>query len=574
MPGESENQFSLTSAALSKLTGERSNFPPITDKKAAAQRRIRSIGIGVILALVLVASAIIRIRTSATPLERDEGEYAYAGQLMLQGVPPYVLAYNMKMPGIYAAYALILAIFGQTQVGIHIAVMILNLVTVLLLLAITKRMFGGVAGLAAAAFFAIASMSNMVGASANAENFVLLFALGGILLLMQYTERQKLWRLMAGAFLIGVGFMMKQPGAAFMLFGFLYVSWQTALERPVNYKKLISVSAIFSFFALLPFLLTCLSLWRCGVFGKFWFWTVEYASQYVSSVPLDKGAGYFEDATGRILPGVGVFALLALLGLWGLTWSKAIRKHGAFMVGFFLFSFIAVCPGLYFRGHYFMLVLPAAGVLAGAGITAGEELLRGVVKSDMQAFALLLLIVAGAWVQTFYSCRHFFTATDPSFLVRCLYDENPFYETLKIAEFLKSVSNQHDKVAVFGSEPEILFYSQRRSATSYIYTYPMMEKQPYALQMQQEMIRQIETEKPKFAVLIHSVMSWLPRPYSNRMIFQWADHYFATHYRQIGLVETFPAQNSVYHWDATSQLPGGNGWLLIMERVHSSPAHK
>ena len=49
------------------------------------------------------------------PLERDEGEYAYAGQLMLQLIPPYQLAYNMKLPGIYAAYAVVLKLFGQTQ---------------------------------------------------------------------------------------------------------------------------------------------------------------------------------------------------------------------------------------------------------------------------------------------------------------------------------------------------------------------------------------------------------------------------------------------------------------------------
>ena len=40
----------------------------------------------------------IRIRLLGIPLERDEGEYAYAGQLMLQGIPPYKLAYNMKFP--------------------------------------------------------------------------------------------------------------------------------------------------------------------------------------------------------------------------------------------------------------------------------------------------------------------------------------------------------------------------------------------------------------------------------------------------------------------------------------------
>ncbi|MHA2217782.1 MAG: hypothetical protein ACXACY_17745, partial [Candidatus Hodarchaeales archaeon] len=51
--------------------------------------------------IVILSAAVIRIHLLEVPLERDEGEYAYAGQLMLQGVPPYDQVYNMKMPGIY-----------------------------------------------------------------------------------------------------------------------------------------------------------------------------------------------------------------------------------------------------------------------------------------------------------------------------------------------------------------------------------------------------------------------------------------------------------------------------------------
>jgi hypothetical protein len=40
----------------------------------------------VLLAIILFAA--IRYRLRAMPLERDEGEYAYAGQLILQGIPP------------------------------------------------------------------------------------------------------------------------------------------------------------------------------------------------------------------------------------------------------------------------------------------------------------------------------------------------------------------------------------------------------------------------------------------------------------------------------------------------------
>ena len=70
----------------------------------------------VLLAIILLLVVAIRIRLLNLPLERDEGEYAYAGQLMLQGVPPYQLAYNMKFPGTYAAYALIMSIFGQSTI--------------------------------------------------------------------------------------------------------------------------------------------------------------------------------------------------------------------------------------------------------------------------------------------------------------------------------------------------------------------------------------------------------------------------------------------------------------------------
>ena len=63
----------------------------------------------VILLAVITFFGAIRWRLLDMPLERDEGEYAYAGQLMWQGIPPYQLAYNMKLPGTYAAYDAILA---------------------------------------------------------------------------------------------------------------------------------------------------------------------------------------------------------------------------------------------------------------------------------------------------------------------------------------------------------------------------------------------------------------------------------------------------------------------------------
>ena len=71
----------------------------------------------IIVGLSILLVFTIRVRLRHMPFERDEGEYAYAGQLILHGVPPYKEAYNMKLPGTYAAYALIMAVFGQSAWG-------------------------------------------------------------------------------------------------------------------------------------------------------------------------------------------------------------------------------------------------------------------------------------------------------------------------------------------------------------------------------------------------------------------------------------------------------------------------
>src|ERR1700693_5325501 len=94
------------------------------------------------LVLVLVVFAIIRIRLRNTPLERDEGEYAYAGQLMLQGDPPYHLAYNMKLPGTDAAYAVMMAAFGQTVSGVRIGMLVVLLANTVMIFMLGRRLFG------------------------------------------------------------------------------------------------------------------------------------------------------------------------------------------------------------------------------------------------------------------------------------------------------------------------------------------------------------------------------------------------------------------------------------------------
>src|SRR6266478_1756825 len=147
----------------------------------------------ILLAVVIAVVVFIRIHLLAIPLERDEGEYAYAGQLMLQGIPPYRLAYNMKFPGVYAAYALIMWIFGQTSIGIHLGLLIVNIANIVIVFLIARRLIGLIAGIAAAASYAILSASpSVLGLAAHATHFVMLPTLLGALVLLKPVLTKKM----------------------------------------------------------------------------------------------------------------------------------------------------------------------------------------------------------------------------------------------------------------------------------------------------------------------------------------------------------------------------------------------
>jgi hypothetical protein len=88
------------------------------------------------------------------------------------------------------------------------------------------------------------------------------------------------------------------------------------------------------------------------------------------------------------------------------------------------------------------------------------------------------------------------------------------------------------------------------SATGYIYMYPLMESQRFARTMQDELITEIESAKPKFIVLVTISTSWLVRPNSDTHILDWMERYVTDYYYHVGLIDILPAGRTEYKWDA------------------------
>ena len=514
---------------------------------------------GIFLGVVVL----VRLRLLGLPLERDEGEYAYMAQQLLQGVLPYTEAHSMKFPGIFFVYAGVLAIFGQNPVAIHLSLLLVNLATAVLLFLLGRNLLSGSAGIVAGVSFSVLTLSpTLQGIWANSEHFVLLPAVGGILLLRMAQDQPA--RFFFSGLLLGCALLIKQHAVFFCLFGMIYLGSRVVTQSQPFKKPFLNIG-LFAAGGLAPVIFTAFLYGVTGNFSDFWFCTIQYASEYVSMGSPSPGFENFKYNFAQILESNFPILWLSLIGLASVAWRKGVGREYLFLIGFFACSFLAITPGLYFRSHYFLLWMPALSLLAGAGF---ESLVSRLSSSRLKTVIPVGILTLALGLPVLIQKEFFFTLPVIE-ATRLIYGLNSFPESLEIAKYIRDHSQKNDKVAVLGSEPQIYFYSQRRSATRHLYMYPLMEKHAYARQMQAEMIREIEGAQPEFVVMVKLSGSWV----SSRLDFSpllkdWAQGYLNNEYEISGVVDILSNEETVYKWgeQARGYHPRSRYNLLIYKR--------
>jgi hypothetical protein len=180
----------------------------------------------------------------------------------------------------------------------------------------------------------------------------------------------------------------------------------------------------------------------------------------------------------------------------------------------------------------------------------------------------MLIVLLGLSLSV-HSEVSFYLSNTPEALSRKLYAGNPFVESVAIAQYIRKHSQDGDRIAILGSEPQILFYSGRRSATGFVYMYPLMESHNWVLPMQMQMIREIEGSDPRFLVVVNMPLSWLRSRTSESRIFKWIARVGkAGTFEQVGLVDFLSPTESVSLWgqECLGKRPSGRWWIKILER--------
>jgi len=521
--------------------------------------------LGIVAIVILV-----RLNFVDIPFERDEGAYSYYASLILDGGIPYKDYHSIKYPVLPASYAVVMAIFGRTVAGMHVGFIFLNVASLLVIYLIGKRLLQPWVGVISAGSFALFSINPYVsGYTIQSEHFIVFYISLGVLLSVYGLERNSKWLLFFSGFLMCLAFQVKQTAALFCVFLALAIALKSLMDDRLNWKRALVQVGVYSSGVLTAFLLMILTMVALGVFNEMWYWTVDYANYYASQLPWSVAKNVLFITLGRIVPPYFALYVLAAAGLLILPFLKISRYKKIFFVLFAGFSILSVFPGNHFFWHYWLQQLPSFSLMVGILFLYIFYLARHFVeKSTAQRIAIALFLVPVGI--TIWSQRDYLFNPDYHEILREVYGMNPFPEAWEIAKYIKARTVPDDKIAVFGSEPEIYFYTQRRCPSSHNYMEFLVQPGEISSKMQHEFIADLETDVPKYLVWLNLTISWQRKPGSDTYIFEWIKPYLAKHFKQVGIVDMISPEKTVYTWgdESLTYRPNSTRYIEIYERQY------
>jgi hypothetical protein len=473
----------------------------------------------IVLFLLTLCTVVVRLPDINMPLERDEGEYAYAAQEILRGGMPYRDTFCQKPPIIFLWYLSSLILFGQSVWGIHFTMILISALTtwgvylVWLQLAQTaysseKSNFGRhTIGFIVALFFLLSSADGAYfGSAANTEIFMLLPVLFGIhqLIIASETGAGKNWYLFG---FLSMAAMLTKQVALFSFIGPVIV-----IGLFLHRRKHLSVHAIIFAFMGAFSLLLFIFLWMFigGAFKDFinmvFFHNLDYVG-FPFSLKKWMRIGLLLITRFKLHLGLWIASAICL----GSTFFKK-HKHEKiiywFSSGWMVSSLFGVALGPYTFGHYFLQLLPPACILSGL-------LLNDIIKSPKISKRMSNLLAAAVVISICTPIVHSRIVSlkidrrTRSFTLYSVYGPSPFSAAEEVGEYLNKKTTPDDQILIVGSEPEILFYANRKSATKYTIFYPLTGNFKEADDMTNEFFREVLAKPPKYIILVYCRTSFI-----------------------------------------------------------------
>lgn len=502
------------------------------------------------LAMVLLLIFLIRKNYFHIPFERDEGSYTYAGKIILDGAIPFTDIGSQRLDGVFYAYALLVWIFGYSVKAMHVAFLLINMVSAVMIFFLTKKLSNPICGLAAAAFFALLSMSSAAtGFTTQSEHILVLFVIMAFLALFHFFETHKLILLIVSGVLFSLAFQIKQTCIFYGILGGGLLLFKGFLEDKSGVKKNSIHIFIFSLAVIIPIAFDLLMVYKNGAWEDFNLWLFEVGKQYTTSVDFDKGYENFKINFLAIYKDYRFVWIFSIITCVLVFFTKLPLWKKLAIIGLFIAGFLTVLPGYRFSRHYFLQWFPAVCVSAAIFIFLVQQYLQKFKNRSVVLLVPLFLLVVPVAVNL-KNLKTYYFKPNYTKVLRSIYGYNPFPESMVIADKLNSVMNEKDRIAVLGTEIQMYVYTNKISPSRFAGSGALLEFYvDKSTEWQKEFIADVEKAAPRFLIFYSVPVSWCANPKVENLLFPWFDNYTKEHYSIFGYADMLPGGTN-YVWQS------------------------
>lgn len=360
----------------------------------------------------------------------DEGVRALSAVRMLEGARLYADVVTDKPPGASLFYAAVFTIFGRSMKAVHLAAIVWNFATSVVVYLIAARFYNKRHGLWAALLFVYFS-TNYFTQDMMAANTELLMALPYTAAFLCFVSGEanrggsgglNFGSLMAAGALTGVGALFKQVGVLNLLFFAVYECWtlwraragDQAMHWRDSFRRTIVRLSLAGVGFILVLAVFALWLKSMGALGDFWRNAVVLNMFYIDSEPINLWVKF---GAGRGLGYVFFNAALWALAVWTLVTSMrevradddAAESAAAPLADLTIalwsaVSLIGVLMSGRFYGHYFIPALPALSLLASRSAVRLVEMFR--VPATRRSARLVAGMLGLLFLVGVFRCHH------------------------------------------------------------------------------------------------------------------------------------------------------------------------
>jgi hypothetical protein len=447
---------------------------------------------------VLLLFVALRWNSYDAPLTRDEGEYAYAAQLLRHGLAPYEHSFLQKPPMVVYSYALADIVAPKFFWFPRIVAYLFAAGATVLLGYIARSEFG--TGVALSVAWLMTPMILLPGLeqfTANTEMFMLLPLLATAALYVRSRHSGGGFGYWFAGGLLGAATIYYKynalPLLAVIFAAWSFHEWRTRKNCALlcQYWLFALLGAIIASAAALGFFLVRdggKRLWECTVlFNRFYAASGSFGLSELGHRLLTLWHSWW-----ILFVAPCVFIILREPRIW-------------FWLGLFLVAWITTAASRY--GHYYIVVMPFWALLTAVALRGFVVWLGA--KLSLRATYLNWGFTSVAVFVLCWSDVPWLIRTKQQFAADKMRTRTVFLESQVVARRVAELTTPQDYVCVAGSEPQILCYAHRFSPTRFVIAYPMMIPSPVAKTYQLEAIRDLKERPPAVVVMVRLSASWL-----------------------------------------------------------------